>query len=157
MGVVLFAAIVLVDQLTKWLILTYLPQPGIVLTPFFNLVLVWNPGISFGMLSGGQEWGRWGLVAVTLAISAGLVVWLRREHRLVPKLAIWTILGGALGNVVDRIRFGAVVDFLDLHAAGYHWPAFNVADSAVVVGAVLLVIDGLVLSRAPHGKAEEKG
>ena len=156
MGAILFAAIVLLDQFTKWLILNFLPRPGVVLTPFFNLVLVWNPGISFGMLSGGQELGRWGLVAVTLAISAGLIVWLRREHRLAPKLALWVILAGALGNVADRIRFGAVVDFLDLHAAGYHWPAFNVADSAVVIGAVLLVIDGLVLSRAAHGKAEEK-
>jgi signal peptidase II len=157
MGLLLFGTIIVLDQLTKWLILSYLPPPGLVVTPFFNLVLVWNPGISFGILGGAPEWGRWGLVAVTVVIAAGLLVWLRREVRLASRLALWAILAGALGNLIDRLRFGAVVDFLDVHAAGYHWPAFNVADSAIVVGAVLLVVDGLVLSRASLDKAEEKG
>ena len=126
-------------------------------TSFFNLVLVWNPGISFGMFRGAPEWGRWALVLGTLLIAAGLVYWLRREPRLLSRLAIWAILAGAVGNLMDRLRFGAVVDFLDLHAFGYHWPAFNVADSAIVCGAALLIIDGLFLSRTSFDKAEEKG
>ncbi len=152
----LLALVIMLDQATKLLILHGLPPDGVRLGPFFNLVLVWNTGVSFGMFRDAAQ-GRWILVLVTLAIGAVLVYWLRRERRPVPRLAIHLILGGAIGNLIDRIRFGAVVDFLDAHAMGYHWPAFNVADSAIVVGAAVLLLDGLVLARPGPNKAEEKG
>jgi signal peptidase II len=157
-GPALLAAILVLDQVTKAAILRHLPTSGWVeVTPFMNLVLVWNPGISFGLLGGALAGSPWPLVALTLAIAALLVAWLARERRTLPRLAIWAILAGALGNLIDRVRYGAVVDFLDLHVAGYHWPAFNVADSAIVVGACALVLDGLVLSRGAAPRVEEKG
>jgi signal peptidase II len=83
------------------------------------------------------------LVGFALLISGALVVWLARETRMLTRLALGLVLGGAVGNAIDRLRFGAVVDFLDFHALGYHWPAFNVADSAIVIGAGLLVLESL--------------
>src|SRR4051794_30123004 len=155
LGPLLFLAIIVLDQLTKALMVTFLPADGsVVLTPFFNLVLVHNTGISFGVFRAAPGWGRWVLVLLTLAIGLALILWLRREARLVPRLAIWAILAGAVGNLIDRLRLGAVVDFLDFHLGGYHWPAFNVADSMIVLGAALLVIDGLLLQRAPLDKVE---
>lgn len=147
-GAVPFALVVVADQATKWLILRHfdLPGDGVALTGFFNIVLVWNRGVSFGMLGGAG--GPWLPVALAGVIAACLVVWLSRERKPVSRLAIWLVLAGALGNVIDRLRFGAVVDFLDFHLAGYHWPAFNVADSAITLGALLLVADSLLLSRA---------
>lgn len=144
LGPLLFALILVLDVLTKHWALTWLAGQGVVrVTGFFNLVLVWNPGISFGFLRAGGEAGRWLLVALAVGISIVLVFWLRREPRFWPRIAIWLILAGAIGNVVDRVRFGAVVDFLDFHAFGYHWPAFNVADSVIVIGAVILILDSL--------------
>ncbi len=153
LGPLLFVLILLLDVTTKQWALANLGGRGPVrVTDFFNLVLVWNPGISFGVFQSGGEIGRWLLVALALAISIFLVFWLRWEQRFWPKIAIWLILAGALGNVADRIRFGAVVDFLDFHAFGYHWPAFNVADSMIVLGAVILVVDSLVAgSRSLRG------
>ena len=135
----------MLDQLTKWLILDVVMQPPrlITVTGFFNIVLAWNRGVSFSMFQSGSAAGPWILAAVALAISIALGVWLTRQRRLVPALALGLIIGGALGNVIDRLRFGAVVDFLDFHAAGYHFPAFNVADSGITVGVALLIIDGL--------------
>ncbi len=144
LGPLLFAVILIADLVSKeWALATLRGLGRVEITGFFNLVLVWNPGISFGMFQTDSELGRWLLIALALAIATILVFWLRWEQRLTPKLAIWLILAGALGNVIDRIRHGAVVDFLDFHVFGYHWPAFNVADSAIVVGAVILVVDSL--------------
>jgi len=144
LGPLVFLAVLALDFVTKaWALAALTGQGRVPVTGFFNLVLVWNTGVSFGMFQSGGEAGRWALVALSLAISVILLLWLRREQSLVSRLAIWLILAGALGNVIDRIRFGAVVDFLDFHAFGYHWPAFNVADSAIVVGAVVLVADSL--------------
>ena len=152
-GPLLFVAILALDLVTKELALAHLSGRGAVrVTDFFNLVLVWNPGISFGMFQAGGEVGRWLLVALALAISIILVFWLRWEQRFWPKIAIWLILAGALGNVGDRIRFGAVVDFLDFHALGYHWPAFNVADSMIVIGAVILIADSLFAGARTLGR-----
>lgn len=117
-------------------------QAGEVLavTSFFNLVLVFNSGAAFSFLAGAGGWQKWFFVLLALAISAWLVAMLRRHagERLLPS-ACALILGGALGNVIDRLRFGAVADFLDVHAAGWHWPAFNVADSAITIGVVLML------------------
>jgi signal peptidase II len=150
--------VLILDQITKHLVLLELTdRPPAAVTGFFNLVLVWNRGVSFGLFASAPDWGPWILVVVTLAICAALAVWLVREDRALPGYAIWLVLAGATGNLIDRLRFGAVVDFLDFHLGGYHWPAFNVADSAIVVGAGLLLLDGLVLSRHSLEKARENG
>ena len=114
-------------------------------TSFFNLVQVLNPGAAFSFLVGAGDWQRWFFTVLSLAVSAWIITLLRRhcsEFRL--SLALTLVLGGALGNVIDRIRFGAVVDFVQWHVAGFYWPAFNIADSAITLGAILLVWDQLV-------------
>jgi signal peptidase II len=156
LGPIVFCFILILDLASKeWALATIAPVGRIEVTSFFNLVMVWNHGISFGMLQTDGELGRWLLIALALAICVILVFWLRKEYRLPPTVAIWLILAGAIGNVIDRVRHGAVVDFLDFHAFGYHWPAFNVADSSIVVGAVILVVDSLFGDRralGPEGK-----
>jgi len=149
LGLLVAVPIVLLDQLSKWWVLADLMSPprAIELTGFFNLVLVWNRGVSFGMFNAHSSWGPIVLAGLALAISVGLVVWLRRVESRLLAAAIGLVLGGAIGNVIDRGRFGAVVDFLDFHAFGYHWPAFNVADSAITVGVALLLYDSLFLTR----------
>jgi signal peptidase II len=140
--------IIVFDQMTKfWVFSALRLGQSIELTPFFNLVFVYNQGAAFSLLSDAGGWQRWFFVALALAVS-GWLTFLIRQHaaeRLLP-LAAALILGGALGNVIDRIRFGAVVDFLDVHAAGWHWPAFNVADSAISVGVALIIWQGLFSS-----------
>src|SRR5690606_1168418 len=115
----LAALVVLLDQLTKWWILGVMDPPRqIELTPFFNLVLAWNRGVSFSLFHSGAAYAPYILSAVALAVVAGLLWWLGRQERLLPVLAIGLVIGGALGNVIDRLNFGAVVDFLDFHAGG---------------------------------------
>ncbi|MEX2450496.1 MAG: signal peptidase II [Rhodospirillales bacterium] len=144
-GLGVAAVVLALDQLSKWWIVAEVMQPPRVIpvTPFFNLVLGWNRGISFGLFHGDSAFNVWGLPALALAIVAVLLVWLWRSGGVLVPLAIGLIVGGALGNVIDRIRHGAVADFLDFHVAGYHWPAFNVADTGITVGAVLLIFDSL--------------
>ncbi len=143
-------AVLITDQLTKYWIVHVLMQPPrvIPLTPFFNLVMAWNRGISFGMLSDQGEWTRWVLPALAVIIVGGLLVWLWRTTSRWTAPALGLICGGALGNLVDRMVYnGAVADFLDVHVAGYHWPAFNVADSAITIGAALLIGESLFQGR----------
>jgi len=133
--------IIVLDQLTKfWVVSALKLGQRIELTSFLNLVFVYNPGAAFSLLSDAGGWQRWFFVILAFAVSGWLTFLIRRHaaERLLP-LAATLILGGALGNVIDRILYGAVVDFVDVHAAGWHWPAFNVADSAISVGVVLLV------------------
>jgi signal peptidase II len=144
------AAVVLVDQLTKQLAeasLVY-AQPVAVL-PSFNLTLLYNRGAAFSFLSDAGGWQRWFFVCVSLAVSLALAFWL---HRLKPQqrllaLALALVLGGALGNLIDRLWLGHVVDFIQLYYSDFYWPAFYVADSAITVGAVLLVWDALFVER----------
>jgi signal peptidase II len=138
------AAIVLADQLTKWLVLVrFAPGERLELTSFFNLVLVFNKGAAFSFLAAAPGWQTPLLAAFALGAAVIVSVLLvRSPGRRMFCAGLALILGGALGNLIDRLRFGQVVDFLDLHAAGWHWPAFNVADSAITVGAVLLILDG---------------
>jgi signal peptidase II len=142
-GWLALALLVLVlDQISKtWVLANFRLMDRQIVTSFFNLVLVFNPGASFSFLADAGGWQKWFFVALALGISAWLLVMLRRHaaERLMPA-ALSLILGGAIGNVVDRLRFDAVVDFLDFHLAGYHWPAFNVADSAITVGVVLMLL-----------------
>jgi signal peptidase II len=144
-GVALALAVALLDQASKWLILAVVMQPPrqIVVAPFFNLVLVYNTGISFGLFNSGPEMSRWVLVGAALVIVALLAIWFVTCDTPVVGYGIALVVGGALSNVVDRLIHPGVVDFLDFHLAGLHWPAFNVADSAIVVGVALLLYDGL--------------
>ncbi|SNB54037.1 signal peptidase II Aspartic peptidase. MEROPS family A08 [Arboricoccus pini] len=162
-GLFLLLVILVADQVSKWLILNRLAAtPVIELTSFFNLVLVGNRGISFGLFNSDAAHNPWILSLLALVIGVGLVIWLAREPRSLPRLAIFAVLGGAIGNVIDRLRFGFVVDFLDFHLKDYHWPAFNVADSAIVIGAIVLLLDGLLRQNPARSvslghKAKEKG
>jgi signal peptidase II len=138
--------VIVLDQASKaWLRSAFGLGESLPVTDFFNLVYVFNPGASFNFLADAGGWQRWFFVVLALAIAAWLLVMLRRHagERLLPT-ALALILGGALGNVVDRIRFGAVVDFLDFHAAGAHFPAFNVADSAITLGVALMLWQQLI-------------
>ena len=137
----LAAFVVLLDQVSKaWVLASFRLMESQSVTSFFNLVLVYNSGAAFSFLADAGGWQKWFFIVLALGISAWLLSLLRQhaDERLLP-LALSLILGGAIGNVIDRLRFDAVVDFLDLHLAGYHWPAFNVADSAITVGVVLML------------------
>jgi signal peptidase II len=132
------------DQASKWWIQGIVARDRpIEILPFFNLVYAENRGISFSLLHMDSAIGPYVLSALALAIVAGLLWWLRRVSRAWPATAGGLVMGGAVGNVIDRLAKGAVFDFLDVHVAGYHWPAFNLADSAITVGVAMLLIDGL--------------
>jgi len=131
------------DLASKWWIVEKVMQPPrvIPLTSFFNLVLGHNKGVSFGMLNTDDPMGRWLLAGLASLIVIALLVWLWRADKLWVAAALGLIIGGAVGNVYDRVTIGAVVDFLDFHVAGYHWPAFNVADVGITCGAAGLIWD----------------
>lgn len=137
--------VILADQLTKIAInKVFSYGEGRVITPFFNLVLVYNKGAAFSFLSAAGGWQRWAFTA--LGVVAALVICYLLKRHATQKLfctALALIMGGALGNVIDRLLYGHVIDFLDFHVGGWHWPAFNLADSAITIGAVLLVFDEL--------------
>jgi signal peptidase II len=134
------------DQLTKWIVLErFAPGERLEVTDFFNFVLVFNKGAAFSLLAQAPGWQTPLLIGFALVAAVVVSVFLLRtggSRMLRAGLAL--ILGGALGNVIDRLRFGHVVDFVDLHAMGMHWPAFNVADSAITLGAALLILDGFM-------------
>ena len=145
-GLMVALAALVLDQATKqwWLSLMAARPEGIELTPFFNLVMVWNRGVSFGLFNQGDgDMQRWMLVGFTSLVVLFLLVWLSRPIKVGVALGLGLVIGGAVGNIIDRLRFGAVADFLDVHAFGWHWPAFNVADAAIVVGVLLLLADAL--------------
>jgi len=143
--VILAALIVVIDQITKYIIVQkFALHETLVVTPFFNLVRVHNTGAAFSMLADAGGWQRVFFIVIAIAASVW-VVWLLRRY---PQqklfcLALGMILGGAIGNLIDRVLFGAVVDFVQVHYAGYFFPAFNVADSAITCGAVLFIWDGI--------------
>ena len=151
-ALVLSALVILADQVSKWAIgrLVLDPPQVIELTPFFNLVAAWNPGVSFSMLQGT---GPWLLSVAAIGVSLVLVGWLTKQATPLPALAVGLVIGGALGNVIDRVRLGAVFDFLDFYLGSWHFPAFNLADSSISVGVALLLLDGL-FHRADLGKTE---
>lgn len=137
--------VAVLDQATKWFVLLEVMQPPriIEVTGFFNLVLTYNRGVSFGLLAGGSPWQPYVLSVISLLIVLALLYWLRQQTNVMMILAVGMVSGGALGNVIDRFLHPGVVDFLDFHYAGWHWPAFNLADSAIVAGVALLLWDGL--------------
>ncbi len=137
--------IVVLDQISKWIVLGAIgPGEVIYVAPFWNWVLAFNPGAAFSFLADQPGWQRWFFTVLALGVSGWIALELRKhpEHKLMA-LALTLVMGGALGNVIDRLRFGAVVDFIQWHAAGFYWPAFNIADSAITVGAVLLIVASL--------------
>src|SRR3954462_4357051 len=152
------AAMGLADQLVKGAVLArFAPGEALQATPFFNIVLVFNKGAAFSFLA--REAGWQTPVLVTFALLASVVVAVlivRNPGKTLFCGSLAAILGGALGNAIDRLRFGYVVDFLDFHAFGWHWPAFNVADSAITVGAVLLILDGLLRDGGQSGGASRR-
>lgn len=138
----LSALIVLCDQASKIAVVAFLaPGEALDIAPGVDLVLVYNTGAAFSLLASAGGWQRWFLLALSLAICVFLFAWLRRlpatDKRAAVGIAL--ILGGAIGNIIDRAYLGYVVDFIDVSYAGYHWPAFNIADSAITVGAATLI------------------
>tara|TARA_R100001086_G_scaffold249683_2_gene190343 strand:- start:1400 stop:1873 length:474 start_codon:yes stop_codon:yes gene_type:complete len=133
----------LLDQATKWWILNHVMDPPRVIpvTGFFNLVLGFNTGVSFGLLG---EAPAWLLMAFILPMVAGLLVWMTRTDSRLTAIALGLVVGGAFGNLLDRLRHGAVTDFLDFYVGAYHWPAFNFADVAIVSGVALLLIESVL-------------
>ncbi len=146
-GMIIALVTLILDQLSKWwLIEQYqLVEKSIVkITSFFNLVVVYNHGVSFGMLREVGVDNRMLMIGLTASITAGIIVWLTRTTHKFLACALGLVIGGAIGNIIDRIRFGAVFDFLDFHVAGWHWPAFNVADSAICIGVCLILLDSFL-------------
>jgi len=149
LGLAIAAVIIVLDQISKWWMMDRVLASGrsITLTSFFDLVVVWNRGVSFGLFSRDWDGAPWALSAVAVAVVVLLTIWLTRQHSALAAGAIGAIIGGAIANVIDRARFGAVFDFIDIHVAGWHWPAFNLADSAITVGVVVLLVDSLLRGR----------
>jgi signal peptidase II len=156
-GLIIAGAIFAVDQAVKWIV-TYplqLPQRRTIeLLPFFDLKWVNNPGVSMGFLPADTPASRWMLVALTGAISLAVLIWLWREKRRDDAIALSFVLGGALGNILDRIRFGHVIDFADIHFGEVHpFLVFNVADAAITIGVLLLLVRAL-FTRSPKPRKE---
>jgi lipoprotein signal peptidase len=147
LGLVAGLVVLAADQASKNWILHGIDLPAtgqLVLLPVLNLTMVWNRGVTFGLLNGYGTWSYLVLAAVALAVVVALGVWLRRAESKLVAVALGAIAGGAIGNVIDRLRFGAVVDFIDAHIGAWHWYVFNVADAAIVCGVATLVLESLL-------------
>lgn len=152
LGLVFAIGILVADQASKQWVLFSLELPNlgsIPVLPWLNFTMVWNRGVTFGLLTGFGG-SAWVLAGVALAIVVALAVWLRRAERPLVAAALGGIAGGAIGNVIDRFRWGAVVDFLHFHVAGWSWYVFNVADAAIVCGVAALVLDSVLPHRAAN-------
>jgi len=145
LGLIIALAAFLADFLSKYYIAELFAKDAAIKSfgSYFNLVEAWNTGVSFSMFNDGGILGTVLLSAFALGVVAFLFSWLRHENKKIIQVALGLIIGGALGNVADRIRFGAVYDFLDFHYGAWHWPAFNVADSFICVGAFLIILHSL--------------
>lgn len=180
-GLLVIFLLAIADQLSKWYIverhfhlasfdaqgpsldfipwLLKLPQERLPfyateVTSFFNLVMVWNKGVSFGMFTSGEHYMPYVLMVMALALTGFFVVWMLRAATLLAAIPLAMIISGALSNVWDRARFGAVVDFLDFHIGSLHWPAFNIADSCIVLGVASLAIHTLLSNKSKNMVAE---
>lgn len=152
-GASLAAATVLCDQLHKaWMIQLFDGSRNkIAVTPFFDLVLVWNRGVSYGLLKQDSDAGRWALTGFALAAALALIFWLARLQTRLAASAVGLIIGGALGNAIDRLHYGAVADIFSFHVAGFNWYVFNLADAAIVAGVGGLLYNSL---KSSHKSAE---
>lgn len=154
LGAGLAAAVILADQATKFWILNVLDLPAkgsVEILPFFRLSMVWNEGVSFGFLAGAGA--RHALIVFSILVAGVLALWLAEARRPLFAIGLGAVIGGALGNVIDRIRFGAVADFLDFSGLYFPW-VFNVADSAITIGAGLILIDSFTGSREAPPRGE---
>ena len=152
LGYSIAAAVFVVDQLVKYWITAILDLRARAMVPVFTgLDLTWveNVGVSMGLLRAESDLGRWLLVAVTLAIAGGVAVWIARETNRVDTLALGLVLGGALGNIIDRVRYGYVVDFIHAYWRDHHFYVFNVADAAITIGVIVLLVRAAI---APSAK-----
>ena len=150
-GLIIALAAILLDQISKAAVLDLMQIPRVIeVLPVFNLVLVMNRGVSFSLFTSHAEYAPYLLSALSVVVCVALAFWMRNENGRLSRLAFGLIVGSAMGNVIDRLRFGAVIDFLDVHWGSTHFPAFNVADSAISIGAALLMFDAL-FSR-PHSR-----
>jgi len=152
LGLLVALAVVIVDQVSKYIVLNYVltEYAAVILTPFFAIVRAWNTGVSFSMFNNWGINGVYILSGIALVIVFVLLKWLRNEQNKMLQVALGFIIGGAIGNVIDRIRLGAVFDFLDFYIGEHHWPAFNAADSFICVGAFIIIVHGLFYN---HNKA----
>jgi len=159
LGVISALIVLGADQGSKYWVLNVLDLPDlrqVVLLPVLNLTMVWNQGVTFGLLHGLGSWSHFILAAIALLVVAALGVWLRRAENALAALAIGAIAGGAIGNVIDRLRYGAVVDFIHAHVGQWSWYVFNVADAAIVCGVAALILESQLLRRprvTRHGPA----
>jgi signal peptidase II len=154
LGIAAALIVLVADQLSKWWVLNVLDLPElrqVVLLPVLNLTMVWNHGVTFGLLNGLGDWGHIVLAGVALAVVVALGFWLRRAESRTMALAIGSIAGGAVGNVIDRVRFGGVIDFIHAHVGtpwgDLSWYVFNVADAAIVCGVGALILESLISKR----------
>ena len=145
LGLLIAILAVFIDQLSKWWILVFVMDPPKVIsvTPFFNLVLTWNKGVSFGMFNDQGDSGALILSAIAILITLVLIFWLTKAKTNITAIGLSAIIGGAIGNVIDRLTHGAVLDFLDFYVNNVHWPAFNAADSFITIGAITLIWESL--------------
>lgn len=149
LGLVVAVVAFLLDQASKLWFVDHLKlaeiEGGIEVFPVFKLVMVWNYGVSFGMFSNGDDASRrWILIGIAAIITLFMLIWLWKSRDRVLSLGLGLVIGGAIGNVVDRLRWGAVADFFYFHYEEWYWPAFNIADSAIFIGVVLLCWDSIV-------------
>lgn len=141
LGLVTIILSLLADLVSKFFIDTkFVVDEYVTVNDYFNLVKVWNTGVSFSMFNSYGDFGSYVLIGLALAVCCGLLYWMYHETDKIRIACLGLIVGGALGNVLDRVRYGAVMDFLDFHFATYHWPAFNLADSFICVGAAVLIL-----------------
>ncbi|MCF8469134.1 MAG: signal peptidase II [Sneathiella sp.] len=147
LGLIVAGLVIALDQISKVYLIDVMAQypAGIEVTPFFNLVMVWNRGVSFGMFASSDM--RWILVGVSAIISIVVLLWLRKATNRALTIGLGLVLGGAIGNIIDRVRLGAVADFFDFDLIFMRWPAFNVADMAIVCGVALIVLENLFQGR----------
>ena len=150
----LSALVVVLDQASKlWMMASFREYEVLTVWPVFNLTLVYNTGAAFSFLSGAGGWQRWFFITIAVVISVVMVIWMRqlRTDERLTAYGLAFIVGGAIGNLIDRVWLGKVVDFLQWHWQEWYWPAFNLADSAITLGVILLLIDGL-LPRGAKGR-----
>lgn len=154
-GMISAGIVLLLDQFVKWLVtgpleLDYLAGEPVDLLPIFRLRFVANQGVSLGLLQAGSDAARWGLVALTAAIAIGVVVWMARERNRQDQVALGLVLGGAIGNIVDRVRLGYVVDYADLHFGEWSpFLVFNLADAAITFGVLILLARAVLVRDKP--------
>jgi signal peptidase II len=160
-GIATALVTLVLDQITKLYTLFVYDLPvrePVRLTPFLDLIVVWNRGISYGLFQQHTEAGRWILVAVSLAAALALSVWIRRTEGRLLAACLGLIVGGAVGNAIDRVAYGAVFDFIHFHIGSFSWYVFNVADAAIVAGVLGLIYDSFVLEkRRTQRKARQAG